>query len=55
MRPGEGSPKGQTRRKSQRHERDAAPWRVKRPGPTRTQKTMHHPATRIGEMRRGKS
>jgi hypothetical protein len=48
-------------RSARRHEdRDGrpawpAPAQRKGPGPTRSNKTMHHPATRIGEIKHGKS
>jgi hypothetical protein len=48
-------------RSARRHEdRDGrlgwpAPAKRKGPSPTRSNKTMHHPATRIGEIKHGKS
>ena len=32
-----------------------APSKIKVPPPARSGKTMHHPATRIGEIKHGKS
>ncbi|MFA4965743.1 MAG: hypothetical protein WC709_08945 [Thermoleophilia bacterium] len=32
-----------------------APSKIKGPPPTRSGKTMHHPATRIGEIKHGKA
>jgi len=56
MRPGDRDPKAASKKARHAHER----WRDPRIATTRmprswTSKTMHHPATRIGEIKHGKS
>ncbi len=55
MRPEDRAQKGSP--KKSRRSRDAwpDPRRIKAPPLTWTNKTMHHPATRIGEIKHGKS
>jgi hypothetical protein len=58
MRPEESdAPKNRSARRHEHHEDRpgrAAPAKSKGPAPTWSNKTMHHPATRIGEIKHGK-
>ena len=53
-RPDDKRPKGAGRREGHPHERWQDPHGAQAPR-SWTNKTMHHPATRIGEIRPGKS
>ena len=55
MRPDDRQQKGPV--KKTRHERESWPRAQRTTAPPRawTNKTMHHPATRIGEIKHGKS
>jgi hypothetical protein len=55
MRPDDSSPKAPA--KQRRHERASWPGSRQATSPPRawTNKSMHHPATRIGEVKHGKS
>jgi hypothetical protein len=55
MRPGDRRRKGPA--KKARHEHETWPHAPRTSSPPRawTNKTMHHPATRIGEIKHGKS
>jgi len=55
MRPDDRSQKGSAKKAEHRHERWEGPRGVTQPPKSWTNKTMHHPATRIGEIKHGKS
>jgi hypothetical protein len=54
MRPDDQSPKGSGKKPNHPHERWQDPHGTQAPR-SWTNKTMHHPATRIGEIKHGKS
>jgi hypothetical protein len=54
MRPDDQSRKGSSKRERHQHERRQDPHGAPAPR-SWTSKTMHHPATRIGEIKHGKS
>ena len=54
MRPDDHSPEGSSKKARHPHERRQDPHGTSAPR-TWTNKTMHHPATRIGEIKHGKS
>jgi hypothetical protein len=54
MRPDDHSPRGSSKKVRHPHERRQDPHGTSAPR-TWTNKTMHHPATRIGEIKHGKS
>ena len=55
MRPDDSSKKSPGKKAGHRHERWQGPKGVTQPPKSWTSKTMHHPATRIGEIKHGKS
>jgi hypothetical protein len=55
MRPDDHSPKGSSKKTRHPHERPQHPRGTTSAPRSWTNKTMHHPATRIGEIKRGKS
>jgi hypothetical protein len=54
MRPDDQSPKGSGKKSSHAHERWQDPHGAQAPR-SWTNKSMHHPASRIGEIKHGKS
>jgi hypothetical protein len=54
MRADDRDRKGPAKKAEHRHERRQDPRRSAQPPRTWTGKTMHHPATRIGEIKHGK-
>ncbi len=55
MRPDDRSQKGPAKKSKHQHEHRPDPRGTTRAPQAWTNKTMHHPATRIGEIRHGKS
>jgi hypothetical protein len=55
MRADDRSQKGSAKKAGRPHERWQDPTRVTQPPKSWTNKSMHHPATRIGEIKHGKS
>jgi hypothetical protein len=55
MRPDDHSQTGQTKKTQHQHERWQDPRAATQAPRSWTNKSMHHPATRIGEIKHGKS
>ena len=55
MRPDDRGPKGSTKKAHHPHEHRQDPRGATQAPRSWTSKTMHHPATRIGEIKHGKS
>ena len=55
MRPDDHSPQGSSKKLRHPHERRHDPRAATSAPRSWTNKTMHHPATRIGEIKHGKS
>jgi len=55
MRPDDSSGKSSAKKEKHPHERWQDPRTTTKPPRSWTNKTMHHPATRIGEIKHGKS
>ncbi len=55
MRPDDNSQKAPAKKAQHKHEQWPDPRRTSQAPRAWTNKTMHHPATRIGEIRHGKS
>ena len=55
MRPDDQSHQGQAKKSQHRHERWQGPRATTQAPRSWTNKSMHHPATRIGEIKHGKS
>jgi hypothetical protein len=55
MRPDDPSNKGQAKKGQHAHERRQGPRTATQVPRSWTNKSMHHPATRIGEIKHGKS
>ena len=54
MRPDDSTPKTPTKKPHRGHEAWPDPRQTKSPARPWTNKSMHHPATRIGEIKHGK-